>query len=114
MATRSPKSKKADEDFKQYQEYASKAKQSDERASNLSSESTRIMGTLNYLGGREAGDNAEASRQKRVIMADEEAQYSKMNAERKRNDYLKSSNEAYNETRKLEDVNKKNKWKGTM
>jgi hypothetical protein len=114
MATRSAKSKKADEDFEQYQEYSKKESSAEKKAGQLSNESNRIMGTLNYLGGKEAGDNAEAARKKRLSMADEDAQYARENAARKKKDYYKSSEESYNEKRKLEDVNKKNKWKGTM
>lgn len=114
MATRSVKSKKADEDFQQYQEYSKKEDVAEKKAGQLSNESNRIMGTLNYLGGKKAGDDAEASRKKRLSMADEDAQYARENAARKKKDYNKSSNEAYDESRKLEDVNKKNKWKGTM
>jgi len=105
---------KAGKDFEQYKEYAKIKKDKEKEASSLSDESNRMMGSLSYLAGKKVGDNAEASRKKRLSMADEEAQYASENAQRKMKDYRKSDKEAYDESRKLEDVNKKNKWKGTM
>jgi len=64
-------------DEKAYQErktrqYAAQSdlRNAEKRADSLSSPSNRIMGTMNYLAGKEAGDAAEASRKKRLEIAD--------------------------------------------
>lgn len=55
-------------------EAAAQIENAEKKARSLSDPSNRLMMTLNYLGGKEKGDAVEASRKKRLEMADADAE----------------------------------------
>jgi hypothetical protein len=62
--------------------YSKEAEKQDKRANELASWSYRVLAGQSFFGGKKALDAGEASRKKRLAMADEQAQYARENAAR--------------------------------